>query len=399
MHLTISRLLYAQDVIAVLALTTTACGNQTPTAETAPEKTTARHESGLIHLSADQIKRAGIAWGSVETRTISNNLPLTGELRIHPENRAVVSAFATGILVELRTGLNRTVRKGDLIATLRNAELVDIQQQYLENRDRLAYQQTEFDRYKTLKEDNATAAKNFQKAEADLRASNTTGQLLAAKLRFYGIDPEKITPADIRTEMRITAPISGVVTVMHLSAGTAVQAGTPICEIADFSALHADLFVFEKDILKVKAGQKTALSFPGAPGKTLNATVYAVDRVLDPAKNALRIHARIEQGAGLPLTDGAYCDALLQLDQAIPSLALPRDAIVREGLDEYILLLDKEVNGDAFFKALKVKTMGTESGLTAFSPETNLPGDAKIVRNGAYFVWSQGKVEEFAEEE
>lgn len=390
---------YTSFFSVALALLASACGNQPNPAESTAEKTAVHPEAGLIHLGTDQVKRAGITWGAVENRAVSTNLALTGELRIHPENRAVVSAFAAGILSNLYTGLNRNVQKGDLIATLRNPELVDLQQQYLENRDKLAFLKTEFERYKTLKDDNATAAKNLQKAEAELHAATTTGQLLAAKLRFYGVDPEKIKPSDIRTELRITAPVSGVVTAVHLSAGTAVQAGAPICEIADFSALHADLFVFEKDILKVKAGQKATLSFPGAPGKILNATVYAVDRMLDPAKNALRIHARIEPGAGLTLTDGAYCDAQLQLDQPVASPALPQDAFVREGLDEYILLLDKEAGGAVYFKALKVKTLGTESGYTAFSPETALPGDARFVRSGAYFVWSQGKVEEFAEEE
>ncbi len=172
-------------LIAALAFIFNACGNQTPSQETAAEKTAVHPEAGLIHLGADQVKRAGITWGAVENRAISTNLALTGELRIHPENRAVVSAFSAGILSNLHTGLNRNVQKGDLIATLRNPELVDLQQQYLENRDKLAFLKTEFERYKTLRDDNATAAKNLLKAE--LKRKGVTYAQLAEKLAAMDI--------------------------------------------------------------------------------------------------------------------------------------------------------------------------------------------------------------------
>lgn len=380
----------------------TACQNQTATHNQQPttpdNQTTTAPDQHLIHLSAEQIKRAGIEWGEAETRRVNTTLPLTGELRIHPEHRATVSAPADGFLTELRAGLNRTVRKGEVLAMLRKPDLVDLQQQFLENRDRLAFLQTERDRYAALKNDDATASKNYLKAEAELRAAHTTSQLLAAKLRLYKIDPEQLTPANVRSEIPVAAPMNGVVTAIHLSAGSSVLAGVPICEISDFSALHADLFVFEKDILKIKAGQQASITFPGAPGKTLTATVFSVDRVLDPAKNALRIHARLDNAGNMALTDGIYLDARLALDAPVPLPVLPAEAIVREGLEEFILMLENEKDGAATFRAIKVKSLGTTDGLTACEPESPLPSGAKMVRRGAYFVWSQGKVEEFAEE-
>lgn len=352
----------------------------------------------LIHLNAEQIKRAEIAWGPAEMKTINAVLPLTGELRIQPENRAVVSAPSDGFITSLRVRLNQPVRKGEIVATLRKPDLVDLQQSFLETRDRIHFLQSEFTRYNALREDDATAAKNVSKVKAELTAANTTGEMLAAKLKLYGIDTEGLTTNNVQSELKVTAPLGGVVTAIHLSNGSALQAGSAICEIADFSALHADLFVFEKDIMKVKPGQKLEVSFPGAPDKTLGATLFSIDRVIDPEKNAVRAHARIDNSAGMNLVDGAYCDARLALDQAAPMPALPSDAIVRDGLEEFILLLDHEQDGDAFFKPVKIQVLGSENGFTAFSTETPLPANTPIVRKGAYFVWSQGKVEEFSEE-
>lgn len=388
-----NKITFATVIILLLA----SCKNQ-PKTEANQQPENQKPVTRLIHLSADQIKRAGIEWGAAGIRNINASLPLTGELRIHPEHRATVSAPADGFITDIRFGLNQSVRKGDVLAVLRKPDLLDMQQQFLENRERLAFLQTERDRYAALKKDNATAGKNLQKAEAELRTATTTDQLLAAKLRLYNIDPDQLTPAIVRAELQIFSPLNGMVTMVHLSAGSAVQAGTPICEVVDFSAIHADLFVFEKDILKIKNGQKAEISFPGAPGKTLQATVFSIDRVLDPSKNALRIHTRLDNTGGLTLTDGVYLDARLALDAPAPLPVVPDDAVVREGLMEYILVFEYEKDGGAVFKALPVKNIGTSEGFTAFEPETALPAEAKVVLRGAYFVWSQGKVEEFAEE-
>lgn len=365
------------------------------------EPAAVKHEKSgdLIHLNADQIKRAAISWGAAESKAINAVLPLTGELRIQPENRAVVSAPTDGFITSLRVRLNQPVRKGEVVATIRKPDLIDLQQSYLETRDRIHFLQSELTRYNALRDDDATAAKNVSKVKADLTSANTTGEMLAAKLKLYGIDTEGLTTSNVQSELRVVAPLGGVVTAVHLSNGSALQAGNAICEIADFSALHADLFVFEKDILKVKAGQKLEVSFPGAPDKVLKATLFSIDRTLDPEKNAVRAHARIDNNVGLNLVDGAYCDARLSLDQATPVPVLPSDAFVREGLEEFILLLHHEQNGDAFFQPVKVQTLGSENGFTAFSTEVPLTANAVLVRKGAYFVWSQGKVEEFSEEE
>ena len=169
---------YIIIVLTSVLFLAVSCKNKTTAPEAAKE---GPHIEGLIHLSADQIKRSGISWGAVEQKSINAVLPLTGELRIQPENRAIVSASTDGFITSLHARLNQSVRKGELIATLRKPDLIDLQQQYLETRDRIAFLQTEYNRFNALQEDNATAVKNVQKAKADLTASTTTGQMLAAK--------------------------------------------------------------------------------------------------------------------------------------------------------------------------------------------------------------------------
>lgn len=378
----------------LFSLTLWACGNNetAETAQASAEPHAGAAEDGNIHLSAGQLEQAGLEYGSFSPKNLSEELRVNAELVVHTEHTADVTAFSDGIISGLNTTLNASVRKGQVLATVRKPDLLDMQQQFLENKDQLVFLQAEFDRYKLLKDADATALKNFQKADADLRAAKTTGQVLAAKLRQYQIDPEKLTAANLSTQLSLVAPVSGVVTAIHTNVGAAVQPGTPVCEVTDLSQLHADLWVFEKDILKVKNGQRVRLAFPADPSKTYPAVIYSIDKVLNPEKRAVRVHTRLEGNPAdqVNFVNGAYLEALIATADAGTTNALPEAAVVREGDEDFIFILEKEGAEGGFFKKIKVEKGGTEDGFVAVQPVEPLSEGAKIVLKGAYYVSAQG---------
>ena len=378
----------------LFSLTLWACGNNdnAETAEAPAEPHAGATEDGSIHLSAEQLEQAGIEYGSFSKKNLSEELRGNAELVVHTEHVADVTAFSDGIISSLNTTLNASVRKGQVLATVRKPDLLDLQQQFLENRDHLVFLQNEFDRYRSLKEADATALKNFQKADADLRAAKTTSQVLAAKLRQYQIDPDKLTAANLSTQLVLTAPVSGLVTAIHSNVGAAVLPGTPVCEVTDLSQLHADLWVFEKDILKVKNGQRVRLGFPAEPSKTYPATIYSIDKVLDPEKRAVRVHARLEGNPGgqVNFVNGAFLEARIATLGGGETTALPEAAVVQEGEEDFIFILEKESAEGSYFKKIKVTKGGGADGFVAVQTMEPLPEGAKIVLKGAYYVSAQG---------
>jgi cobalt-zinc-cadmium efflux system membrane fusion protein len=375
-----------------LILTAVSCGKNEPTTTEKPEAEIAHASGDLIHLTPDQAKQAGLEFGGFEQKNIADELRVNAELVVHNEHIAQVTAFSDGIIAELKTSLNATVSKGQVLATVRKPDLLDLQQQFLENKSQLAFLKNEFDRYKALKEADATASKNFQKAETDLRAAETTAAVLGAKLRQYQINPDKLTAQNLSTQLVLTAPVSGIVTGVKTNVGAAVQPGTVVCEVTDLSQLHADLWVFEKDILKVKNGQRVSLAFPAEPSKTYPATIYSIDKVLDPAKRAVRAHARLDGGIAKQqnFVNGAFLEARIATNGAGGGTALPEAAVVREGEEDFIYLLEKEGADGIFFKRIKVVKGGAADGYVAVTPTEALPEGAKLVLKGAYYVSAQG---------
>jgi RND family efflux transporter MFP subunit len=377
-----------------LSLTLWACSHSHSHEEDthAHEAETHAAGDGIIHLSAAQVAQAGIGYGSFTQKTMGEGLTVNAELTVHPEHRASVTAFSDGIISGLNTTLNASVRKGQVLANVRKPDLLDMQQQFLENKDRLVFLQAEHDRYKSLKDADATALKNFQKADADLRAAKTTGQVLAAKLRQYQIDPDKLTAANLSTQLSLVAPVSGIVTAIHSNVGAAVLPGTPVCEVTDLSQLHADLWIFEKDIPKVKTGKAVSLAFPGDRTKVFPATIYSLDKVLDPAKRAIRAHARLSgntAGQG-NFVNGAYLEARIATKEAGTAATLPEDAVIREGEADFIFIFEKEGDGETEFRKVPVLRGTAEGGFVAVNALEPLPQGVKIVVKGAYYVSAAG---------
>ncbi|MBL7780802.1 MAG: efflux RND transporter periplasmic adaptor subunit [Saprospiraceae bacterium] len=403
--------LFSLTLIFAATLGWTACGGEhkpgdghdhateTPAAEGehAEEAEHEEHAEGSLELTAEQIKNVGVEMGAFTRQNLSDVVKVNGELDVHSQHIATVSAFTDGIVTQMRVDLNAYVNKGAVVAILRKPDLIDLQQQYLEGKNQLVFAEQEFQRYKDLKEANATATKNFQKAESELRSLQTNLKAWEAKLRQMQIDPTTLTADNLKTSIVLTAPISGTITRLNANIGTALTVGTSVADIVDFSKIHTDFFVFEKDVQKVKVGQKISFNFPSNPQQVYRATVKGMDKALDPEKKALRIHADIERAGVVPVggfTDGTYVEGRIEISGTGVE-ALPKEAVVKDGTQDFIIVVEeKEASGNIRFKKIPVTVGAMNDAFVEVKPLEALPGGTQIVLKGAFYVAAQGKVGE-----
>lgn len=355
------------------------------------------HAEGSLELTAEQMKNVGVELGTISRQNLSDVIKVNGELDVHSQHIATVSAFTDGIVTQMRVALNAYVNKGAVVAVLRKPDLIDLQQQYLGGKNQLVYAEQEYQRYKDLKEANATATKNFQKAESELRSLQTNLKAWEAKLRQMQINPATLTADNLTTSIVLTAPISGTVTHLNANVGAALSVGTSVADIVDFSKIHTDFFVFEKDVQKVKVGQKISFNFPSNPQQVYHATIKGMDKALDPEKKALRIHADIDRTGTIPsggFTDGTYVEGRIELSGKGVD-ALPKEALVKDGTQDFILVVEeKEANGNIRFKKVPVTVGAMNDAFAEVKPMEALPAGTQVVLKGAFFVAAQGKVGE-----
>lgn len=366
------------------------CGtSEKPTQDTSQSTNTTANPT-QIQLTKAQSTQANIITGKPSKRTLSDALETAAEMSIDKTSTATVSAFSDGIITQLLAKHNQSVLKGATLATIQNPYLVDLQQQYLENQNKLIYLKAEYERYGSLKDADATATKNYLKAETEWRSAETTHKSLAAKLRQFQVDPSRLTADKIVTEITLKAPISGTISKVSANVGTALTPGTPIYELADYKQLHPVLYVFEKDIFNVKTGQLVDLSLPGDPQKTFKATIYNIERLVDPERKSIKVHARFNTSIPEQLAIGSYLEAKIRIENKKEVMALPKEAVIREELSNYIFILEKEDETIQYFRKIKVKIGASDNDYVAIIPEEPLTESAAVVLKGAYYISAQG---------
>ena len=162
-----------------------------------------------------------------------------------------------------------------------------------------------------------------------------------AQLKMLGIKLEKVRNSEIYDQVPVITPIDGYVRLVEVKTGQYVEPQKQMFDIVNNDHVHADLMVFEKDMHKVKEGQKVKFSIESQVNKELEATIYSVGKSFEPDPKAIHLHAEIENKEGL-LIPGMYVRGRILVDNQ-KSFALPEQGVVREGEKYFIFRAKQEI--------------------------------------------------------
>jgi len=335
------------------------------------------------------MKSIGIALGTLEKKQLTASLKANGILKVPNQNRANATASLGGTVKNILVQTGASVIKGQTIATIINNSFITLQEDYLSTAAKAELAKAEYDRQKILKEGNAASQKTFQQAEAELKSLQAKQSSLQKQLELIGISTQALTADNIQSTVSITSPINGSVSNVMVNIGTYVEANNPIAEIVDNSQLHLDLYVYEKDLSKLKEGQIIHFTLTNNPGKEYDAKIYAISNTFEENTKAVAIHAKVE-GNKQGLIDGMSITAIVSLENAMLD-AVPTDAIVSSQNQDYIIIVQNQeskpnTSGETTFEKIPVKKGTTDVGYSEITLLKDIPANSKVVVNGAFFI-------------
>lgn len=360
-----------------------------------------------VSLTNEQMKSIGIELGIIEEKQLTASLKTNGLLKVPNQNKASVNSIYSGVVKSLLVQPGSFVRKGQTIATIANPEFIQAQSEYLNVNAKIAMAELEVKRQKELNAGNAGALKNLQAAETELRTLRTMRSTLQQQIQLMGINPARLSNGKLISVLSVTSPISGVVSNVIVKMGSYVDVSTPVAEIVDNSQLHLDLYVYEKDLPKLKNNQLIHFTLTNNPGKEYDAQIYSLGSSFEGGSKAVSVHAKV-QGDKTGLIDGMTITAVISLEKStVP--AVPADAIVTIAGQDYIFMVTQEhaeeehkavakdsVKNDSkeqhkeeeglTFEKIPVAKGTTDVGYTEITLLKEIPKDAKIVVKGAFFV-------------
>lgn len=385
----------------------------------APEKEASANKE--VELNEAQFKAASVELGSFAMKNLSEVVNANGYTELPPQNQADISVLMTGIVKTISIIEGQAVRKGQVLATLESPEFSRLQEAYLTTKSNLEFLKLEYERQKTLSEENVNSKKVFQRTKSDYEIEKAKFSSLDRQLSSLNLSKNTVNGI-----MNLLAPISGHVTEVNVKIGSNAEVGKPLLSIVDNSKLHVDLMVYEKDLGKVKEGQNIRFVLTNQGNTEVKGRVATISKSFENDTKSVAVHAEIIN-PGSALIPGMYVNALIDVG-AREVQALPVDAIVRADGREYIFVLeegheepshdeqkghghddghnhDEEAHdnkeghahgdGDAHkegptyhFQRIEVKTGTSQLGYVQVTPLQEIGKDTRIVLKGAYYIQS-----------
>jgi len=334
--------------------------------------------SNEVVLNEEQFKNASIRLGKVEQRSINGTIKANGMLDVPPQNLVTVSAPLGGFVKNTDLLQGMKVQKGQVIVTLEHPDYIQIQQDYLDLNSQLEYLQLEYQRQEALARENVNAAKALQLARANYFSTKAKVQGLQARLRLINIDPLQLEKGAISSTIHLYAPISGYITQVNVNIGMHVNPADIMFRIIDNAHLHAEAQVFEKDITKLKIGQKVRFTL-SKDSRERTAKVYLVGKEIT-AERTVRVHCHLDE-EDPSLIPGMYFNAFIETDSQTVT-ALPESAVVNFGGNDYVFVVRNEALRQ--YEMTEIKKGNTESSYVEVILPDGLPSSTEIVVGGAY---------------
>jgi len=242
----------------------------------------------------------------------------------------------TGILKSMKVDIGDAVSKGDLLATIDDAEFVQrveqakanlkVAQARLErNRINLLSAEREYARTEALVSDGLTPEQQL-----DLAAAQRDGA--SADVDFAVADVARtqaaLSEAQINLEnTRIAAQMSGYVDKRRVDAGTLVSPTTPLCTVVRTNPAIVVINVPENDISLLQVDGLAAVRV-GADDVEYQGRVKRIAPTVDVTTRTILAELVVPNAEGA-LRPGMYADVLLVAREKADALVVPEEALMR----------------------------------------------------------------------
>lgn len=305
-----------------------------------------------------------------EVTNIQNTITATGT--IEPVTSVTVGTQVSGIVSHLYVDYNSVVRKGQVIAELDKtnltSQLTAAKANLQSAQSSLNYQQSNYDRYKTLYDKGLVSANDFESAR--LSYLQAKEQVVSAR--------EEVQRAQTNLGYAtITSPIDGVVLSKSVEEGQTVASSFSTPELfviaQDLTDMRVIADIDEADIGDVKEGQRVSFTVDAFPDDVFEGSVTQVRQQATTSSNVVTYEVVISApNNDLKLKPGLTANVTIYTLEknnvlAVSTKALrftPNEALLKDGqtIEDVDAPHKVWTLNDHVFKAHKVE-VGTTNGM------------------------------------
>ena len=256
--------------------------------------TTEINASTKVNLTKEQAVLAQLVIEPIKLGKMKGSVHLNGVVDVPPTGIASVSIPMGGYVQDISLIPGTFVKKGQVLATVKDPAYVQLQENYLATKAKLSYLQQDLDRQKSLLTQEAVSKKAFQQVQVEFNAKTIQLKALSEQLKLINIQPELLSTENMTSLVKLISPISGYITKVNINRGKYVTPSDILLEIMDPNDIHAAITIYEKDIANFRVGMKGTVSLTQDPSRTYPVTILAVSQNINEDKTGL-LHCHFDQ--------------------------------------------------------------------------------------------------------
>lgn len=257
---------------------------------------------------------------SVQRRSISSFIETNGGLEA--ENEVDIVARVAAPVIDLQVEEGMEVRQGQILARLDDSE---IKSQAEISRVNLKEAELSSERAKKLRDSQLVSPEEFEQAQTRLETARAQ----------YESDRIQLSYTEIR------APFAGLIISRYIDQAQQVNPGNPLFRISDFEPLLCPIQIPERDLPKLRLGQRAYLTFEAWPDERFTAEVLRIRPVVDAATGTVRV--TLDVNAQGRLRPGMFARVYVETETRDNTLVIPKAALSLESIGDTVYIAAGDV--------------------------------------------------------
>jgi cobalt-zinc-cadmium efflux system membrane fusion protein len=178
---------------------------------------------------------------------------------------------------------------------------------------------------------------------------------------------------DTLRPFEVKAPFAGTVVAYEITPGETVEAGVPLFTVADLSSVWADLRIYQRDLNKVRQGQRVVV-VNGHEGPQFTGTIDYIAPTIDEHTRTGLARVVVDNQAG-EWRPGQFVKGSVAIDEHRAEVVIPRSAVLTHEGEKVVF-----VRTDEGFEPRPIQ-LG-HSDATSHEVVSGLkPGETYVTRN------------------
>jgi len=304
--------------------------------------------------------------------SIDNTLTLSGQVGFNENNIVKVFPRSSGQVIESKVTLGDKVTKGQVLATIRSADIAGNYADLSGAEADIAIAKRQLDNQQSLYQSGIASEKDYNEAKQNYQKA------LAEKSKIESsININSGARSSSNGVYALVSPINGYIVEKKVNAGDFLRSdmGDNLFTISDLKNVWVWANVFEGDISRVSEGEAVQVSTLAFPDKMYDGKIDKISQVLDPENKAMKVRISLNN-TDLSLKPQMFARVIVETKDAQQALCIPFSSIITDNGKNYIVSYYSR-------DSLKVKQVNLlqVAGSKAYVSGNVEPGEKLVTKN------------------